>query len=127
MAAAEVDLRDAWIRWLPAGAPMAGYFTLENASARPIALIGATSASYASASLHETVRRDDGTTTMRRADLPLEVAAGERLVFAPGGFHVMLREPQRAITPGDQVKIELRTESGERLTATFEVRTATGE
>lgn len=121
------ELRDAWIRWLPAGAPMAGYFTLENGTGRAIALTGAASVGYGSVTLHRTVGAEDGSTSMEPVDLPLEIPPGSGITFEPGGYHLMLMQPRRAIAPGDRVRITLRTQSGEQLSREFEVRTATGQ
>ena len=125
--AEDVEVRNAWVRWLPGGAPMAGYFVLENLGQDAIALTGASSAAYGSASLHETVQHDDETTSMQPIDLPLMVAGESSVRFEPGGYHLMLRQPQRSLSPGDRIRIEFATASGRPVQATFTVRSPTGE
>lgn len=121
------EIREAWIRWLPAGVPMAGYFTVTNTTSQTMNLTGAASEAFGKASLHEAVKRDDGSTRMRPIDLPLTIQPGQTISFEPGGYHLMLMQPRRELRPGDSVRITLRQESGPAATAVFSVRSATGE
>lgn len=123
----DIDIGGAWVRWLPGGAPMGGYFELHNVGSEKLALTGARSPAFGSVSLHETVRTSDGMTSMRPLPLPLEVPPGEKVQFEPGGYHLMLRQPQRSIKPGDQVTITFEGKPGVRIPVTFEVRSITGE
>ncbi len=54
-----IQVRDAWIRWLPAGLPAGGYMVIENNGDHPIELLGARSDAYADVMLHRTVRKGD--------------------------------------------------------------------
>ena len=49
-----MQIRDAWVRWLPGNLPAGGYVTLINSSDRPISLITASSPDYALVSMHRT-------------------------------------------------------------------------
>lgn len=122
-----LETRDGWIRWLPAGVPMAGYFTVKNTGADSVDITGAESDAFASVSLHETVRGADGTTRMRPIDLPLTVDAGDSVTFEPGGYHLMLKRPRRELSPGDTARITLNRASRPSITMMFEVRSAVGE
>lgn len=119
---APVQVRNAWIRWLPAGLPAGGYMQLQNQSARPIDLIGASSPDYGRVMLHHSVMKD-GTMQM----LPvarLTIPAGGDFEFKPGGYHIMLMQPVHAVKPGDQVAVTLRFAGGSPMTVHFLVRKA---
>lgn len=123
----EIEVSGAWVRWLPGGAPMGGYFELRNDGPETLALTGASSPAFGSVSLHETVSISDGMTSMRPLPLPLEVPPGGQVEFEPGGYHLMLREPQRSIKPGDEVTITFEGGADVRIPVTFDVRSITGE
>src|SRR5450631_1987452 len=50
----DVQVTDAWIRWLPADLPGAGYMTLTNVGSTEQVLTGATSLEYAQVEFHQT-------------------------------------------------------------------------
>lgn len=59
-----------------------------------------------SASLHRTIIEADGVARMEpQPEIP--IAAGQTLVFEPGGYHVMLMQMKRALHPGDSISITL--------------------
>ena len=45
-----------------------------------------------------------------------------RIVFAPGGYHLMCMSPSQAVRPGGQIPITLRFADGQRLLVRFPVR-----
>lgn len=103
----------AWVRTPPPGAATAAaYFVLSNGSTAT-ELVGARSPAFRSAAIHET-RTSAGTTRMTQVT-PLRLRAGERLVFRPGGLHVMLIGPQVPLDRGNRVTIELEFADGQRL------------
>ena len=93
-----IVIGDAWSRALPPVVPNgAVYMRIENRSGRDDTLLGAASPIAERAAVHEHVREGD-MMRMRPAG-PLALPAGEVIVLAPGGLHVMLfglREPLRA-------------------------------
>lgn len=121
-AAPEVSVTKAWVRWLPAGVPLGGYFRLANEGDSPLLLSGVAGDDFTSVSIHETVRSEDGKTTMRPADLPLHVQPGAVLEFAPGGYHLMLFGAPKDLRPGDEVRLTLKTANGGAIPVRFEVR-----
>jgi hypothetical protein len=116
-----VRAENAWIRWLPANLPSAGYATLVNSGDRPEVLIGVSSPDYGEVSLHQNVTRD-GTVEMRPVER-IAINPHSSLRLAAAGYHMMLMQPKKALTPGDRVTITLRFLSG-TVTAQFEVRPA---
>lgn len=118
---AGVSVRDAWIRETPPGmSMMAGYMELRNNTSRPQSLVAASSTAFESVMIHRAVVKD-GMTGMAHAP-QIELAANAHLIFAPGGYHLMLMTPKRPLRAGDPVVINLEFRGGLVLPVTFEVR-----
>lgn len=121
----ELSAHQAWIRWLPAGLPAAGYLRLDNHSAAPVDLVKVDSpAHYSSVSLHRTVTRA-GISRMEEVER-VAVPAHSSLHLAPGGYHTMLLNPKQTIKPGMHVPVTLRFSDGKELTVAFVVRKSKG-
>lgn len=116
-----ISVRHAWVRWLPAGLPAAGYFTLVNSSPSDRFLTGVSSPDYASAMLHQSYSLPDGTEGMRPVGR-LRIPARGEAVLAPGGYHVMLMNPSHPIAAGDRVTLELRLDNGTGLRVVMPVQ-----
>jgi len=52
----------------------------------------------------------------------IELAPIANLIFAPGGYHLMLMNPKRTLRAGDPVVINLEFRGGLVLAVAFEVR-----
>jgi copper(I)-binding protein len=119
-AAPSIHVDDAWIRWLPAGVPAAGYVTLVNAGDRSVTLIAAESANFGSVTIHRSVARGG---SMRMEEVR-EIAIGphSRLDFGAQGYHLMLMNPLRPIESERQIPITLHFSDGTSLTIPFELR-----
>jgi periplasmic copper chaperone A len=117
---APIEVATAWIRWLPAGLPAAGYATLVNRGDKPMSLISASSPDYEDITLHRTVERG-GTVSMVPVE-KLTINPHSSLNFAAGAYHFMLMQPRKPLTPGDHVPITLRFLEGPSLTVQFEIR-----
>ena len=116
-----VTARGAWIREAPPmSQALAGYMSLENRSSEGYTLVGASSAEFGYVMLHETEIRDGVARMVHRAEVT--IAVGDVAVFAPGGLHLMLMKPRRALKAGDRVSVDLLFAGGRHLTADFEVR-----
>ncbi len=119
--AAGVFARDAWIREAPPGAAMlAGYMALQNQSSQPQVLVAAKSPSFGAVMIHRTIVKD-GMAGMSHTS-QIELAPNATLNFSPGGYHLMLSNPRRALRVGDRVEIYLEFRSGLVLPVAFEVR-----
>lgn len=117
-------IENAWIRWLPAGLPGGAYATLINGGARAVRLVGAFSADYGEISLHST-RMQDGMAQMRPVS-QIVIDAHSSLNFEVAGYHMMLLQPRRPVSPGDRVPITLRFSEGNTITVEFQVRRPDG-
>jgi copper(I)-binding protein len=122
-----IQVLAAWIRWLPAGLPAAGYLTLTNTGTKPLVLRSASSPWYANVSIHRTVTRA-GIEEMRPVtDLTLE--PHQTLNFESSGYHLMLMQPKDSsagAAAGTTVPVILHFSDGSLLTIPFEVRKTPG-
>jgi len=118
---ASVAVHDAWVREAPPGmSMMAGYMELRNTTPRSQVLVGASSSGFESVMLHRSVVKD-GMAGMRH-ESEIELTPNASSSFAPGGYHLMLMSPKRALRVGDSVVINLEFRGGLVLPITFEVR-----
>jgi copper(I)-binding protein len=115
-----IEVKDAWVRWVPANLPSAGYMTLSNTGTVAQVLIGATSADYQMVHLHQTVH-EEGIMSMR-AVKSIEIKPQGSVSFARLGYHMMLMQPTRPLHTGDHVKISLQFEQGPPMQVDFVVR-----
>lgn len=115
-----IQVQNAWIRWLPANLPAAGYVTLINVGERPENLVAASSPDYGEVSLHQS-RRQGGSIEMVPVDR-ITIAPHSHVSFALAGYHMMLMQPTKPLKPGDHVPITLRFAGGLSLTVDFDVR-----
>lgn len=116
---------DAWIRAAPPGAPMrAGYAVLRNDGDAALVVRGVRSDVFDAISVHATLI-EDGVARMRELG-PVTLAPGERVVLEPGGKHLMLMRPKRALAPGDTVELQFDVEGGASDAVPFVVRDAAG-
>jgi copper(I)-binding protein len=116
----DVQVTDAWIRWLPANLPGAGYMTLTNVGSAEQVLTGATSPDYAQVEFHQT-HGSNGMNAMSPVDA-IRLQTHTAVRFAEGGYHLMLMQPTRSLHPGDRVLLTLRFAGGQSLVVPFTVR-----
>lgn len=93
---------------------MAIYGSLANAGDAPLTVTGIEAAGFASAMIHETVTTNGVVTMRHRMSLP--IAPGETVVFAPGGFHIMLMGPTAPVPAGATISGVFRMEDGSAVT-----------
>jgi copper(I)-binding protein len=116
----DIQVKDAWIRWLPANVPGGGYMTLVNTGSAARVLIGASSPDYGEVSMHQTRIRNGVNEMTSVASIELRPRILVR--FAEGGYHLMLFQPKRPLKPGDRVLVTLRFAQGPSVEVPFEVR-----
>lgn len=111
----------AWIRAAPPSSKvMAGYVRISNSGSTDVVIEALSSPAFGSSQMHE-MREAEGMMQMRA--LPeLSIAPGASVDLAPGGTHLMLMRPTRALGVGERVQIDFVLRDGGRQTATFEVR-----
>ena len=117
---APVHVEDAWVRAADSAGTTAAYFTLVNGGPDTLHVTGVTGACAASLRMHRTVR-ERGMVSMREADR-FDVPPHTRLVFAPGGNHVMLTGLAHRLEPGLTVALMLDMSGGAQVPMVAEVR-----
>lgn len=100
---------------LPAveGNPGAVYFTISNESEKQVAIRGADMIGAASGALHETTEWE-GKMDMQEL-FTVNVPAGEEVVFAPGGKHVMVYEVDPTLEAGGETEVTLTFTGGDKM------------
>lgn len=119
-AAGTLEIREAYVREMPPGqSTSAAFMNLVNTSNRPIALVAATSDGAGQAEIHRH-RNQNGMMQMERVTR-VEIPAHGQLLFAPGGYHLMLINLKRSFRAGDKINITLLDEEGKFYTAALPV------
>ena len=110
-----------WVRAAPPGAPsLAGYLVLRNPCKSAVEVADVESRDFGMPMIHRT-EVVDGVSRMRPAG-KLVVPPGGELRFEPGGLHLMLMKPLRALAEGDQASVRLVLADGRRVFAVYPVR-----
>jgi len=122
-AAADIEVRDAWIRTPPPGAPTAAaYATITNRAISTDRLTGAYSAA-GSVSLHQ-MSTAGGVMRMRPVTGGLPVGASASVRLTPNSYHLMLTGLKSPLKAGQHVKIVLQFQRAGNIAADFIVRDA---
>ena len=115
---------DAWARATPPGTPVAAvYLVIDNTGGKADRLLAVSTDRAGSAEVH-TIVHDGDLAMMRRVD-PLHVAAGERVVFEPGGNHVMLMGLKSPLAEGESLTLVMNFERAGVLRVEARVMAAT--
>lgn len=109
--AADVEIRDAWVRGTVTGQQATGAF-LEITSKSGAVLVGASSPAAAVTEIHSMTM--DGEVMKMRAVDRLELPAGKPVLLAPGGYHVMLMKLKQPLKKGDSVPLTLQVEGRDK-------------
>jgi copper(I)-binding protein len=117
--AAGVTVTQGWFRALPPSVPSGGYFTLHNGGAQKITLRAVESPACGMLMMHKSSNGG-----MEHV-MALDVAPGETLSFAPGGYHLMCMDAK--LKRGASVPVTFTFSQAPKLTANFAVRSATGK
>jgi len=122
--AASLNVLDAWLRIPPPGSDVtAVYCTVRNVSPHAVTVTGAAAPAAAMAMIHESTITD-GKARMRMRD-SIVLAAGQSIVFAPDGLHLMLHGLNRKLFVGEKLPVMLLLSSGEKIAFTATVRPLT--
>jgi hypothetical protein len=117
---AALRARDGWIRAAPPVAQVrAGYLVIENVGDTEVVLTSVESADFGAIEIH-TMFDDAGTMRMRRVP-ELRVPAHGKVELKPGGLHLMMFRPQRALSAGVEVMITI-SGAGAAVTTKLVVR-----
>tara|TARA_B100001939_G_scaffold339572_2_gene346546 strand:+ start:2205 stop:2711 length:507 start_codon:yes stop_codon:yes gene_type:complete len=110
----------AWARpVLVAGRPGAVYFDLHNQTNMPEQLLAVSTPLAGRAELH-VHKMENGVMKMRQV-AAVEIPAGGRLTFQPGGYHVMIFDVKDKLLPGQKLPLTLTFEKHAQVTLEAEV------
>ncbi|WP_353229309.1 copper chaperone PCu(A)C [Novosphingobium sp.] len=112
---------------LPAvpGRPAVAYFTLTAGAEATGKLVAVHVDHFARAEMHES--RMEGTAmTMATVD-SVPLTPGKAIVFAPGGYHVMLFDADPAIKAGGTTEVTLTLDNGDKISGMAKVTAAGGD
>ena len=122
--AATIEVKDAWIRTPPPGAPTAaGYATIVNHGISSDRLTGASTRAAASAQLHQ-MSMVGGIMRMRPITGGAPLGASASLKLSPNGDHLMLIGLKSPLKAGAHVKITLQFQRAGAVAADFVVSDA---
>ena len=86
-----------------------GFLTIENTGTEADRLVSVTSTVAGATQIHEMAMQGD-VMKMRELTDGLEIPAGETVVLAPGGFHIMFMGLKQAFVEGETVAVTLTFE-----------------
>ena len=119
-----LSVTDAWARATPPGTAVAAvYLVIDNTGGKADRLLEVSTDRAGSAEVH-TIVHDGDLAMMRRVD-PLHIGAGERVVFEPGGTHVMLMGLKSPLAEGESLTLVMNFERAGVLQAEARVTAAT--
>jgi len=125
--AGDLVISQPWSRAAPRGAETAvSYLTIENKGTTPDRLVGG-SAEYAEKLVVQQFSMAGGGTTESPVDGGLAIAPGDKVVLAPGGYHLTLTNLKSAMKKGSKSPITLEFEKAGKVTVSFDVLAASSK
>ncbi|KRE00493.1 hypothetical protein ASE61_20855 [Bosea sp. Root670] len=110
-----------WSRATPAGAKVGGgYLSIENTGTVADRLVSVSVPFAARAEVHEMAVKD-GIMTMRPLDNGVDVPAGAKIEFKPGGYHIMFMDLKQQLKQGEMMKGTLTFEKAGTVDVEFKV------
>ena len=120
---AGLQVENGWIRSAPPGATMmAGYATVKNSNTKARTLRDVSGKDFEAIEVHKTVV-ENGVSKMVYLET-VDVPASGSARFEPGGMHLMLFNPKRALKAGDTLELAFSCGGKKRLKANFLVKDA---
>ena len=120
--AGDIVLHDPWIRATTSVARSSGAFlTISNTGAEDDRLLSA-KAEFARIEVHRTATTPDGINRMEEQEEGIALPAGEDVMLAPGGFHLMLMGLDTGIPEGETRAITLIFERAGAVVLDFPAR-----
>ena len=89
------------------------YLSVENTGATPDKLIRASTDIAATAELHTHIK--DGEIMRMRAVQAIDIPPGQKIVLAPGGYHIMLLGLKKKLVEGERFPLTLEFEKAGKV------------
>lgn len=110
-----LEIQDAYVRGLPpTQRTTAAFFTVLNNSDKSVELMAGSSDAAERLEIHNHQHRNGMMLMQEQASV--SIGAGESVVFAPGGYHLMLVNLTRPVRDGEQLSFSLKTGEGDEIT-----------
>lgn len=120
-----LSISNPWIRFITPSTPAGGYFTVTNASSKPVVIMGASSPACGSVMLHQS--NETGGVSRMDAVNQVTVPPHGSVQFKPGGYHLMCMSPTADMRVGSTVPVTIQFQDNRQITKPFAVRSATGK
>ena len=105
--AGALNIKNPWVRaTVPGQANGAGYMEVDNTGSTPDRLVAVHSDAAQKVEMHA-MTMENGTAQMREVDGGMEVPAGGKVTFAPGGYHLMFVKLKAPFAAGASVPVVL--------------------
>jgi copper(I)-binding protein len=118
-AAAQVTVKDPWVRGTVAQQKATGAF-MQLTSTQDARLVEARSPLAGTVEIHEMTMEKD--VMKMRAVSGLDLPAGKTVELKPGGYHVMLMDLKQQMKEGETVSLTLVVEGKDKKRSTVEVK-----
>lgn len=116
-----ITVDNAWIRAMPpTQSSTAGYLTVHNRGEGAVEIVAASSQPLANVEMHNSIEVN-GLMSMERIH-KLNLAAGTKVEFTPGGKHLMIMGLEKMPAPGDAVQLCLEFHTGQVVCTQADVR-----
>ncbi|MBN2856272.1 MAG: copper chaperone PCu(A)C [Halothiobacillaceae bacterium] len=121
MAAAAPVISEAWIPEQPPGAMASAVFLdMKNTSDKPEALVKAAAPGFKEVQLHKSIEVNGMHKMIEQKEIAIAPHGETKL--APGGFHIMLIGPEKALVAGETVPVTLSFADGSSETLNVPVK-----
>ncbi|MFK5971089.1 MAG: copper chaperone PCu(A)C [Candidatus Marithrix sp.] len=119
--AESVQITGQWIREAPPNAQvLAAFMLIDNQSSESRTIIAATSSDFETIEIHQTIEHD-GMMHMQKQE-QLVIKPKQQVILKPGSYHMMLMQPKRQLTTGDEVDLIIKFANEEELAIKVPVR-----
>lgn len=119
--AEKVTVKNAWINEAPPMArSLAGYMEIHNKADKSIMIRSITSTKFERSEFHKTEIKDGMARMTPVSHLTIEPRS--KITFTPGGLHLMLINPSKALKAGDEVPVTLHFTNDTKVTFNVKVK-----
>ena len=106
LASEKMEVHDPWVREAPPTVKMlAGYFTLHNHTDKTHTILGVTSPQFNRVEIHRTEIKNDIARMLPVSKVM--ISSHGKVLFEPGGLHLMLIKPKKNYRSGDEIQLTL--------------------
>lgn len=108
------QILDPWVQAAPPNVKvLAAYMEIKNNGKKPLHLISITSPTFGQIEIHQTVMH--GNMAHMEHQKELVIPSHDSVAMKPGGTHLMLMKPRKALVAGDTVPMALFFKNGEKV------------